>query len=159
MSESRIFLRHTCATLGYRAAKATRDTSDDFGGFRAGPTSRTPLEILAHMSDLLGWALVMAETGESRWRGSGPIPWREEVARFHEHLAAFDHFLASPKEAKWSLELLFQGPIADALQHVGQITFLRRLAGEPMKGENYSRADIVPGRVGEQQTPAQAEFP
>jgi hypothetical protein len=35
---------------------------------------------------------------------------------------------------------------------------LRRLGGVKMKSENYSRADIVTGRVGAEQTPAKREF-
>ncbi|MEO5987915.1 MAG: hypothetical protein ABIU54_09735 [Candidatus Eisenbacteria bacterium] len=152
------FLRHACATLGYRAAKAMRDASPGFASFQASPTSRTPLEILAHMGDLMDWALGMAAEGKSQWRDSGPLPWAQEVQRFHAGLDAFDRLLASGEELLWSPEVLFQGPIADALQHVGQLTFLRRLAGEPMKGESYARAEIVVGRVGTDQTPANVEF-
>jgi hypothetical protein len=53
---------------------------------------------------------------------------------------------------------LIQGPIADALTHVGQIAMLRRLAGCPIPGENYFAADIAPGRVGAQQAQPVQEF-
>lgn len=158
MSEARRFLRHTCATLAYRAAKATRGASAAFGDFKPSATSRTPREILAHMGDLMDWALGMADLGKSQWAEAAPLPWEEEVRRFHARLEAFDARLASDEEVHWSLEVLFQGPIADALQHVGQLTYLRRLAGEAMKGESYARAEIVVGRVGVEQTPPGSEF-
>ncbi len=56
------------------------------------------------------------------------------------------------------VERLFQGPIADALTHVGQIAFLRRLAGFPVRGENYARADITIGKVGSEQPRPLREF-
>lgn len=51
-----------------------------------------------------------------------------------------------------------QPPVADALTHVGQIAMLRRMAGAPVRGENYVKADIVRGRVGRTQTAASVEF-
>jgi len=66
-------------------------------------------------------------------------------------LLAFDHDLASALPLGASAKKLFQGPAADALTHVGQIDMLRRLAGSPMQGENYFRADISAGRVGIEQ--------
>ncbi len=55
-------------------------------------------------------------------------------------------------------EKLFQGPIADAFTHVGQIAMLRRMAGAPVRGENYYQARIVAGRVGVDQTAPVREF-
>ena len=55
-------------------------------------------------------------------------------------------------------EKLFQGPIADALTHVGQLAMMRRAAGAPVKGENYFVADITVGRVGQEQTAPKREF-
>jgi hypothetical protein len=48
--------------------------------------------------------------------------------------------------------------IADALTHIGQIAMLRRLAGAPVRGENYFRAEIILGRVGPEQSVARVEF-
>ena len=53
---------------------------------------------------------------------------------------------------------LFQGAIADSLTHIGQLAILRRLSGARMKSENYSKADIVAGRVGGEQTAPRREF-
>ena len=53
---------------------------------------------------------------------------------------------------------MFQGAVADGLTHVGQIAMLRRLAGMPIKGENYFKAEIIDGHVGLEQTPPRYEF-
>src|SRR2546426_7377369 len=153
----REMLRHTVATLAYRGAKAVRGAPDSFASFHASETTRTPAQILAHVGDLLDWALSIAKGAEA-WNNSEPLPWDQEVARFHQTLESFDNYLASDAELSASCERLFQGPIADALTHVGQLTMLRRIAGGPIKGENYSRAKIEAGRVGTEQATPKREF-
>ena len=153
----REMLRHTVATLAYRGAKAVRGAPESFASFKASPTTRTPAEILAHVGDLLDWGLSIAKGSES-WQNSEPLPWAQEVDRFHHALTAFDAYLGSDDELRANCERLFQGPVADALTHVGQIAMLRRLAGEPIKGENYSRAKIEAGRVGADQDQPKREF-
>jgi hypothetical protein len=157
MDERRELLRHTVATLAYRAGRALAGVTPDCAAFRASASSRTPVEVLAHMGDLFDWALSIAK-GEQRWHDSVPLAWDAEVARFFSALGAFDAFLASDLPMACPPERLIQGPIADALTHVGQITFLRRCAGAPMRGENYFVADIAVGRVGEQQLPPRRTF-
>lgn len=153
----RHLLRHTLATLAYRAGKVLRDAPDGFAAFRAGDSTRTPAEILAHMGDLLDWALSMAE-GEQRWDPQEPLAWAEEVARFSTTLERLDRRLAAPEPLGMPPGKLFQGPIADALTHVGQLAMLRRMAGSPIRGENYSRAEIEVGRVGAEQAAPRREF-
>jgi hypothetical protein len=153
----REMLRHCVATLAYRGGKAVRDAPEGFGGFGAGAGLRTPLQILAHVGDLLDWALSMAR-GEQRWNDSKPLAWDEEVARFFRGLEEFDAHLASDAPLAVSAEGLFQGPVADALTHVGQLALLRRMAGAPVRGENYFRAEIVAGRVGAGQAAPRREF-
>ena len=153
----RELLRHTLATLAYRGAKAVRGAPDSFASFQAADTTRTPLQILTHIGDLLDWALSMAK-GSETWHNAEPLPWPEEIERFHTALARFDDFLASNAELACTCERLFQGAIADSLTHVGQLTILRRIAGAPIRGENYSVAQIEAGRVGADQAPANYEF-
>jgi hypothetical protein len=150
--DARTFLRHAVATLAYRCGKAVRGAPASFAEFKAGPTTRTPIEILAHICDLLDWVLSQAE-GKERWRDATPLPWDQEVNRFHAALQAFDDYLASSQPLHKPAERMFQGAIADALTHTGQITMLRRLSGSHVRGENYSRADIAIGRVGPEQSP------
>ena len=157
MMDDRAWLRHCLATLAYRAGKAVRDAPPGFAEFQlAEPSAMTPGRILAHMGDLMDWALSMA-AGRQAWRDSTPRAWDAEVERFFGAVAAFDAYLASPAPLAAPAERLFQGPIADALTHVGQLATRRRLAGAPVRGENYFVADIVIGRVGLEQTPPARE--
>jgi hypothetical protein len=153
----RDFLRHTLATLAYRCGKAVRNAPPPFSEFRIGERSRAPGEILAHIGDLLEWALSLAE-GQQRYYSSKPLPWDQEVSRFYRALAKLDAFLASAKPLATPPEKLFQGPIADALTHTGQIGMLRRLADSPVRAENYFIANIEPGRVGSDQAAPKKEF-
>jgi hypothetical protein len=155
--EKREFMRHTVATLAYRGGKALRDAPDGFESTRAGPTTRSAIAIVAHLGDLLDWAVSLVR-GEAKWKESEPRTWEEEVERFFTGLKALDDALASAAMPPPQLERIFQGPIADALTHVGQLATLRRLAGAPVRGENYFKAEIVTGRVGPEQTPPRYEF-
>jgi hypothetical protein len=154
---NREMLRHTLATLAYRAVKTLRGAPGGFPEFRVSESSRTPAQILAHMGDLLDWALSLSK-GKEEWHDSPPLPWEEEIRRFHAALQALDDRLASDLPLGAPAERLFQGPIADALTHVGQIAMLRRAAGAPIRGENYLRARIATGRVGPSQPSPVREF-
>ncbi len=150
-------LRHSVAILAYRGGKTFRGAPTDFAQFKASPTTRTPVQILAHIGDLLDWALCLTQ-GKQDWHDSEPMPWEQEVARFFSALEVFDKHLANSTTLGFPAEKLFQGPIADALTHEGQIAMLRRMAGSPIRGENFFGADIVEGRVGPEQTPPHREF-
>lgn len=150
-------LRHTLATLAYRAGKVLRDAPEGFDVFRAGPKTRTPGQILAHLGDLMNWGLAVAK-GKHEWHDSEPLPWANGVARFFAALEAFDKHLASGAALGHPAERLFQGPVADAVTHVGQLAMLRRMAGAPVRGENYFVAEIVEARVGPEQAKPRKEF-
>ena len=154
---ARDLLRHCLATVAYRGGKTLRDAPDSFPDFRVADTSRSPAQILAHLGDLFEWALSVAN-GKQAWQDSKPLPWPQEVDRFFKALKDFDDYLASSEPLHASPEQLFQGPVADALNHIGQIAMLRRVAGSPIKGENYFRADIACGRVGKDQAAPKGEF-
>ena len=153
----RVFLRHVLATLAYRGGKAVRGAPQGFGATRAGAGSRSAAEILAHVGDLLDWAESLAH-GAERWQDSAPLPWAAEVERFFAALERFDTALAGTEPLGSPAARLFQGPLADALAHVGQLALLRRLAGSPVRGENYFKADIAAGRVGPVQAAPRREF-
>lgn len=157
MESARDLLRHALATVAYRGGKAVRGAPAKFASFKISKSSRTPVEILAHVGDLFDWALALAQRGHE-WHDSPPLAWDAEVARFHASLRRFDDYLASDAPLKASAERLFQGPIADALTHVGQLTMLRRCVDAPIKGENYLKAEIALGRVGADQSPPRVEF-
>lgn len=142
---ARSLLRHAVATVRYRGNKSLRDAAPEFAQFRIAETVRTPVEILAHIGDLFDWALRLSH-GTSQWTEAKPLAWVDEVARFHRVLDEFDDRLDSPEAMSAPVERLLQGPVADALTHVGQLATLRRLAGSPIKSENYFKASIAVGR-------------
>ena len=154
---TRDFLRHTVATVAYRGAKATANAPEGFGNFKSFETTRTPLEILAHLGDLFDWALSMA-IGQTVWKPATPLAWEQERERFFAAVKKFDDYLASDAAVASPLEKLFQGPVADALTHVGQLNLLRRMSDSPVRGENYFKAEIEMGRVGAEQSGRRLEF-
>jgi hypothetical protein len=154
MTDRELF-RHAIATLAYRGGKAIRGAPASFESFAG--AGKAPVEILAHLGDLLDWTLRMAR-GSGDWKSAAPGEWDAESRRFFQRLAELDALLASEEPLQAPMERLFQGPIADALTHVGQIAMMRRMAGAPMRGENYYVARIEAGRVGSDQAAAAQEF-
>jgi len=152
------FVRHTLATLAYRAAKAVRGAPAEFVNLKIGTGTRTPAAIVVHMGDLMEWALTMVQ-GQTQWR-DGPVQsWDADLKRLFAGIKALDDYLAGSAPVDLHiLHQLFQGPIADALTHTGQLTMLRRLAGSPIRGESYQRALIAVGQTGLDQPPPQREF-
>ena len=150
-------LRHVLATLAYRAAKVLRDAPPGFATTAVSPATRQPVLIVAHLADLMAWAVSLAE-GQSVWKAAGTTQWDTEVQRFFDGLAALDHRLAMGPVSDEDAKKLIAGPIADALTHVGQLAMLRGIAGTPIRPESYARADIVVGRVGLDQAAPGREF-
>jgi hypothetical protein len=155
--EARRFLRHTIATLAYRAEKVLRDVPDGFAELRVSPASRTALETLGHMCDLMGWGERMAR-GTYHWDPAPPGAWNDTVERFFTMLAALDAALAEAPPVTFTAEVIFQGPVADALTHVGQLAMMRGTMAAPVRPESYAKADISIGRVGRDQSGHRAEF-
>jgi hypothetical protein len=157
MDDKRALLRHTVATVAYRGGKAVRAAPESFASYSPDGTPRTPLKILAHIGDLFDWALSQAKGAEA-WSDSTPLEWDREIERFFATLHRFDEFLASDTPLATPPERIFQGAVADALTHIGQLAMLRRLSGAKIRAENYSRAEIVAGRVGADQSAPRREF-
>lgn len=156
-TSARELLRHCLATAAYRGGKVLRHAPESFADFHAAESTRSPIQIVAHMGDLFDWALTIAK-GRQAWHDSKPLTWPEEVARFFATLKKFDDYLGSEAELHASPEKLFQGPVADAVSHIGQLAMLRGIAGIPIRGENYYQAEITGGRVGPEQPVPKREF-
>jgi hypothetical protein len=161
MDEKRAMLRHFLAALAYRTQKAVRGAPSGFGDFGAGERTRTPKELVRHMTSVLGYARTFF-VGGRYW--PEPLPdLTSEVERFHAMLAD----LAGRLDRNEPLlgiapEQLLQGPFADAMTHAGQLALLRRLAGAPIPPENFIVANIHADRLGPEQPAAvspDAEWP
>jgi hypothetical protein len=153
MTETRQLLQHFLAALAYRTQKALRDAPASFADFRIGPTSRTPHELLWHMTGVIGYARTMLRGGTFVPPG---VSFTEEIVRFHDTLAALSaDFGDDTLTARITDEQFLQGPLSDAMTHAGQLAMLRRLAGAPVASENFIYAQIRSDNVSaEQPAPA-----
>ena len=140
----REFLRHVLATLTYRMRVAARNAPPGFVNTRLNDSSRSAGQILAHMGDLVDWAFTIAQ-GKQTWHSSSAQGWDLDIRRFNGSLDRLDEFLRGAEPLSCPATKLFQGPLADALTHTGQIAMLRRAAGSPVEFENYFQAEIAPG--------------
>jgi hypothetical protein len=156
-NSQRALLRHLVATLAYRASKVLRDAPPAFAELSTTANARRPVEILAHMGDLMDWAVRMMQ-GQYLWTADGSEDWDLELRRFFSGLETLDRYLASDAALGHPAEMLIQGPLADAFTHVGQLAMLRGAAGAPVRPESYARAEIVAGRVGLDQAAPRKEF-
>jgi len=153
----RELMRHAIAVIAYRGGKPLRNAPETFAEFKLGEGGNTPLALVSHLADLMEWALTQLE-GQPRFPNRKPTTWQAEVDRFYAALRALDAYLASDQPIQCDLERLLAGPVADSINHIGQLMMLRRLAGSAVYGENYFVADIVTGRVGKEQSPPVKPF-
>jgi hypothetical protein len=140
----RELLRHMVATVAFRGRIAVSGAPPNFAIFKAVESARTPGEILAHIGDLLYGSHFLLK-GELVYLESDPLPWDDEIARFFNGVRELDSFLTTDLPLAHPVEKLVQGPIGDALTHVGQIILLRRIAGSPVETASYFEAEITPG--------------
>ena len=149
MTESRRLLQHFLAALAYRTQKALRGAPDSFADFRIAPTARTPFELVWHMTGVIGYARTFIHGGEFE---PPRLPsFADEVARFHETLAALSRDFGDDLRARITDDQFLQGPLSDAMTHAGQLAMLRRLHGSPVASENFIFADVSAENVGQAQ--------
>ena len=154
MDETRRVLRHFLAALAYRTQKAVRDAPAGFDRFSAGAGTRTPGELLRHMTSVLGYARTFFIGGVYQ---PDPVPsFEAEIERFHGMVADLSgHLKSGTPLRELTHDQLLQGPFSDAMTHAGQLALLRRLAGSPVASENFLFADISIDRLeATQPTPA-----
>jgi hypothetical protein len=153
LDPERALLRHFLAGLAYRTSKAFRDAPRSFADFRTERQVRTPIQILRHMTSVLGYARTRFTGGSYR---PEPLPTlADELERFHGVLADLSRHLADDSPpADTTPERLLQGPFSDAMTHAGQIAMLRRLAGSPVPPEDFLEADISAENLGPDQPDA-----
>ena len=150
MDDTRALLLHLLATIAFRSRYALRGAPESFGSFQAGKAVWTPAELVRHMTSVLGYARSWFEGDRPR---IDPLPdLASEVARFHAMLEdVAGHVLAGTELKGMTEEQLLQGPLADALTHVGQLAMLRRLSGCPVQRESFVQADVDPAHLGPEQ--------
>lgn len=150
MTESRRLLQHFLAALAYRTQKALRGAPDSFADFRLVPTSRTPFELLWHMTGVIGYARTFLHGGD--FEPPRLDSFADEISRFHGTLDALSRDFADDSlTARITDEQFLQGPLADAMTHAGQLAMLRRLHGSPVPSENFIFANVSAANVGPSQ--------
>ena len=138
-------LRHLLLTIQHRFQIAVDQLDEDFKDFSAGNHSRTPLQLVQHINDLLEvkcHQLIDKQNLEPSHRSEKFHLETKQTFLLLKKLN--DRFLDEPINLN-SQKKLIQGPISDIFTHIGQILLLRRLYGKPSKGGNYASADINPG--------------
>jgi len=156
-SDTRELLRHTVATLAYRAEKVLRDPPAGFAAMRLSPSSRSALEIVSHLGDLMEWGERMAR-GEYLWDARPASDWAAACDRFFGSVKALDDAIGQADFEKYAARMIFQGPIADSLTHIGQLSIMRGVSGGAVRPESYAKAEIQAGRVGRDQSSVRKEF-
>ena len=151
MTESRRLLQHFLGALAYRTQKALRDAPDSFADFRLTPTTRTPFELVWHMTGVIGYARTFLHGGDFEPPRLGSFAG--EIARFHDTLTALSaDFANEALPAPITDQQFLQGPLADAMTHAGQLAMLRRVHGSPVPSENFVFADVSARNVGPAQS-------
>ena len=143
-------LRHLVATIAFRATVALRGFPEAAAATPPADGARTPLELLAHLADLMQWSALLVR-GEGRPRRAVDGSWQAAEARLYAGLAALDAALTDASTPSYDADALVHGPLADALTHVGQLLLVRRLAGAPAERQRYLTADVRTGVVGPEQ--------
>lgn len=147
-------LQHYLAAIAYRTQKALRDAPHHYPDFPPGREVRTPVEILRHMTSVLGYVRTFFVGGTYPMHPDALPTFDDEISRFHEMLEAVSHLIADdvpPNDI--TTEQLLQGPFSDVMTHVGQLAILRRLADAPVASENFIYADIKREKLGKDQPP------
>jgi hypothetical protein len=151
MDDKRRMLLHFLAALAYRTQKAVRDAPHDCETFEPPSQVRPPKELVRHMTSVLGYARTFFIGG--RYRAEPLESLAAEVERFDAMIADLAHHIEVGADLRENIspERLLQGPFSDAMTHAGQLALLRRLAGSPVRPENFIFADINANRLGPDQ--------
>lgn len=141
-------LRRLLASLDFRFALVIEDAPDGFGSYRAAPEVRSPIELVRHMCHLV--EMMQRQFGSLGGEGGTEqqSDFDAECRRFRRQLRTLDEDLAAgppfePDREGMDYQALLQGPLADALTHVGQLALLRRLAGSPVERVSYWRTPMA----------------
>jgi len=135
--------------LGYRYFWATDSLTNKDLEFKPGETNRTSMETLDHLFGLSKFILKSAkgipiergiEEPEYEWLEKRKLTLKnfEEAATIYANMSEDDisksdiKFKRGDNESSVEFWHIINGPIADALTHVGQIVSNRRASGNPL---------------------------
>lgn len=131
---------HLLDTLIYRFRSSVSKVDASFGNFEIGHGVRSPIEILYHMRGVIYYG--NKAITDKRTEMSPILSWDEEVALFLESVERLKENISNAQFSEETAFRMVQGPISDALTHVGQLAMLSRVHGHPIDKENFFKADI-----------------
>ncbi len=140
MNQNSHFIQHFLKVLSYRFEKAIHNAAESYPKHASGHGIRTPLELLGHMNGVLEFAISSLKNQPRR-----NIPeqsWQEQITLYYEKLKELNQLMQENSFDTDTLERILQGPLADAMTHIGQLAMMRRLANSAIAGENYFAADM-----------------
>jgi hypothetical protein len=114
--------------------------NNDFGEFIIGKGCRTPIEIINHMYYTIKATRIFVTEGKFHKNESKKLNLGSEIGRFNLELDTLDKILAQKELDTNISKKLLQGPFSDILTHIGQISMLSRLFGNPIRREDFSSA-------------------
>jgi hypothetical protein len=135
-------LCHAVKAVRYRFLKVLSGSKDNFGEFRVGEHTRTPIEIINHMTDLAAKTRTMMVEGHFNCPSRSISTFDAEVKRFVTTLDELHHTALSVEVDAKIIKKLMQGPIMDMATHIGQLAMLNGLCGNKIPWENYFEAEI-----------------
>ena len=141
------FLRHTLSSIDYRFQKSVKYADGDFGDFTIGKGSRTPNEIINHMYQVLNGTRIYVLEERRQKEAPEKLNMKLEIDRFNMELKYLDEVLSEKELGMNYSKKLLQGPLADILTHIGQLSMLSRLNNNPIQGEDFSAAQIQTGII------------
>ncbi len=120
----------------YRLDKSLHNADQEYFDYKLGNESRSPYEILSHLVDVSAYGLRIIDSSMAIDK-TGDI-----LEDLHSNLKIMKSILSKEELADETSKRLINGPLSDILTHIGQLAFLRRLQGNPIEHENFSKADI-----------------
>jgi len=138
-------LRQYLATLAFRCGYAINKTDESYQEFDAGYGAWTPKQIMLHMANLMKVAGDYIEFG--KYTPYESDNWDNIIETYSIQLERLDKLFEKTDDIDEKLLIeLFQGPICDAMTHVGQLLTLRRMNGNPVDGKAYWKEKIELGK-------------
>lgn len=126
--------------LGFRFHWATEGLRPEDYSFRPGPDTMSVSDLVRHIWGLVNWVGISV-LGEPHHRPEEIEAIRGQVLEIIWSLREAVRSMGEEDLGKVTIEgrpfwYIINGPVSDALTHVGQINSFRRLSGNPVYGAN-----------------------
>lgn len=144
-------IRHFLAVLAMRLQHAVRNAPPGYETFDPGHGIRPPKQILEHCVRMIANVRLIYLGKEPQAHESNPwedLTWQELITEFHDALHDLDEAIEEHQPpSEEVLFRLFQGPLCDAMTHIGQLIMIRRMMNAPVENVPYWKLDLKVGRV------------